>query len=183
MQKNRNGWWRAVWAMAVAGVAGGCGTTTVTLPRHNRMMADQAVTVIERSAQLNAMTREPALDVGDKQTWADADGWYAVENGRIIKLYYADIESVTRSYAQRGDVVASACVAGLMGPFSGAYVEVVMKDGQAWRLKTDPEGDPAVCLNCAPLWLVTFPRPISKTKRVGESFEFMRVRANLAPPP
>lgn len=143
------------------------------------MLPDEAVWIIERSAKLNALALAPEFGLDDRQSWADAEGWYAVEDGRIIKLYFSDIAGVTRSYARRSDVAGSACVAGLMGPFSGAYVEVAMRDGKAWRLRTDPEGDPALCLNCAPFWLVTFPRPMHKTRRIGESFEFMRVRANL----
>ncbi len=157
----------------------GCGTVAVTLPKNNKTTPSGAVTIIERSAKLNALTVAPEFGLDATQVWADDEGWYAVEDGRIIKLFYSDIDSVTRCYAQRGDVAASACVAGLMGPFSGAYVEVAMKDGKAWRMRTDPEGDAAVCLNCAPMWLITFPRPMSKTRRIGEAFEFMRVKANL----
>jgi hypothetical protein len=180
MSRKRIGWPGAVLALAVAGMVGaGCGTAAVTLPRNNRMLPAGAISVIERSARLNALTGAPEFGLDEQQDWADDEGWYAVEGGQIIKLYFADIDAVTRSYARRSDVAGSACVAGLMGPFSGAYVEVAMKDGKAWRLRTDPEGDPALCLNCAPFWLITFPRPIHKTRRIGEAFEYMRVRAAL----
>lgn len=179
MSKTWMSWQRAALALVAAGAVCGCGTTAVTLPKNNRMTPDRAVTVIERSAKLNALAGAPEFGDDEKQVWADDEGWYAVENNRIIKLYFADIEAITRCYTQRGDVAASACLVGLMGPFSSAYVEVAMKDEKVWRLRTDPGGDPAMCLNCAPLWLVTFPRPMSKTKRVGESFEYMRVRAGL----
>jgi hypothetical protein len=179
MNKHRIGWQRAALALAALVVVCGCGTVAVTLPKNNRTTPPRAGAGIAKSARLNAMAAAPELGLDETQVWADEEGWYAVEDGHLIKLYYADIEGITRSYAQRGDVAASACVAGLMGPFSGAYVDVAMKDGKVWRLRTDPGGDPAVCLNCAPFWLVTFPRPMNKTKRLGESFEYMRVRAGL----
>ncbi len=166
----------AIGTMLLAGACG-CGTVPVTLPRPHGMTADRAVPVIDRCARLNALATAPETPPDERRrAWADAEGWYAVEGGRIIKLYYADVASVTRCYAQRYDVAASACVAGLMGPFSSAYVDVAMKDGTVWRMRTDPEGDPAVCLNCLPLWLVTVPRPIRKTRAIGRAFEYMRAR-------
>jgi hypothetical protein len=170
--------WFGLAALAAGLLLSGCGTAQVTLPRKNRMTPPQAVGVIERSARLNAVTAARELESA-APAWADEAGWYAVEEGRIVKLYYADIEAVYRTYAAGADVAASACVAGLMGPFSAACVEVRMKDGKAWRLQADPGGDPAVCLNCAPLWLVTFPRPVNKTRLIGRAFEFMRVRAGI----
>jgi hypothetical protein len=171
--------WAGVGALAVLALAGGCGTANVTLPRGNRMTPTEAVTVIERAARLNALSDPAAPAEIQGPVWADAGGWYVREGGRLARLYYADIDSVRISYAQGGGLAASACVAGLMGPFSFAYVEVVMKDAKVWRLVTDPRGDPGVFFNCAPLWLVTFPRPMRKTKRIGQSFELMRVRAGI----
>jgi hypothetical protein len=137
-----------------------------------------AISVIDRSARMNALTAASEFEAATP-VWADDEGWYAVEDSRIVKSYYADIESVTRTYAERSDVAASACVAGLMGPFSAACVDVEMKNGKVWRIRTDPGGDPAVCLNCAPMWLLTFPRPVRKTRLIGQSFEFMRVKAGI----
>lgn len=166
-------------ALAILTFACGCGTTNVTLPHRNRMTPGEAVTRIERAARLNALSDPEAAPESRVPVWADADGWYVREGGRLARLYYADIDSVRISYAQGGGVAASACVAFLMGPFSFAYVEVGMKDGKEWRLMTDPRGDPGVFLNCAPLWLVTFPRPMRKTNLIGQSFELMRVRAGI----
>lgn len=169
------------WAGAAALALAGCGTQNVVLPRNNRLTPGDAVPVIERTVKLNALKQAPQVaPAGQRQVWADGEGWYVPEEGRLAKLYYADIESVTRTYAQGGDVAASACVAGLMGPFSAAYVEVTMKNGKVWRMETDPGGDPAVCLNCAPFWLITFPRPMRKTRLIGLSFETMRVHAGVS---
>lgn len=166
------------WAgLAMLALAGGCGTQKVMLPRNNRLTPSEAVPVIDRTVRLNVLKQSPSVSLSEQQIWADREGWYASEDGRLAKLYYADIESVSRTYAQGGDVAASACVAGLMGPFSAACVDVTMKDGKVWRMETDPGGDPAVCLNCAPLWLITFPRPVHKTRLIGLSFETMRIHA------
>ena len=176
MDGHTNGW-RTLVGLAALAAAGGCGTVPVSLPSRGGPSPDRAVAVIERSARLNALTAAPEFETDGKPAWADAEGWYALENDRVVKLYYSDIASVVRCYANRGDVTASVCLAGLMGPFSGAYVDVTMKDGKVWRLLTDPGGDPAVFLNCAPMWLVTFQRPMRKTRLVAEAFESMRVRA------
>jgi hypothetical protein len=149
------------------------------LPRHNRTTAGQAVALIERTVRLHVAAASKELESA-APAWADGEGWYMVEEGRIVKSYYADIDSVYRTVADGGDVAASVCVAGLMGPFSGACVEVRMKNGKACRLSADPGGDPAVCLNVFPMWLVTFPRPVSKTRRIGQAFEFMRVKAGVS---
>lgn len=167
--------------LAALGLACGCGSVTVKLAPGNKWTGEQAVSVIARCARLNALAAGPDAPPDEKQIWADRDGWAAVEGGRILKLYYSDIVSVSRCYAQEGDIAATACLAGLMGPFSSAYVELAMRDGMTWKIQTDPGGDPALYLNCLPLWLVTFPRPLIKTRKIGNAFELMRLKAEENP--
>jgi len=182
-------WVSGVTAVVLALGAAGCGTTAVTVSPERRMAPAEAVAIVDRCARLNALTAAPETSPDERQTWADDEGWYAVEEGRIVKLFYADVEGVTRTYARQEDVGASICLLGLMGPFSSAGVEVTMKNGTVWRLETDPGGDPAVCLNCLPLWVATLPRPLRKTRRIGEALESLRLRhaesapADQPPPP
>jgi hypothetical protein len=158
-------------------VLSGCGTARVMLPRHNRMTPPEAIATIGDAARLNALqaAREWASATS---AWADDEGWFAVEEGRVVKLFYADIDAVYRTYTAGDDVAASACVAGLMGPFSAARVDVRMTSGKEWRLLADP-GGAGLCLSCAPMWLVTFPRPVGRTRQIGRAFEFMRVKAAI----
>ena len=82
----RAGTWAAL--LAAAGVAAGCGTTRVVLPAGNRMTPDEAVGVIERAARLNAEARVPA-EAGAAEAapaWADREGWFAWEEGRIARI-------------------------------------------------------------------------------------------------
>jgi len=175
--RSRRRWgWRSALGLMLPVLAGGCGTVAVRLPHPLAMRTEQAVSVIDRSARLNALAALPETAAGARQAWADAEGWHAVEGGRIVKLYYADMVVVTRCYAERQDVAATVCLAGLMGPFSGAYVDVAMKNGTVWRLQTDPQGDPAVFFNCLPLWPITFVRPLRKTRVIARAFETMRAR-------
>ena len=72
------------------------------LPRHNRTTAGQAVALIERTVRLHVAAASKELESA-APAWADGEGWYMVEEGRIVKSYYADIDSVYRTVADGGD--------------------------------------------------------------------------------